>query len=188
MALVPFGKYKDRPVEDMLADGDYMAWLEAQPWFRDRFGHLLAGRDADAASRTPVHNRLQTLFLERPYRRAFIAAAGSLLASPDFHPAHCAVIFERSERYGGGSRHADVWFQEFTPLGDGFVQLEVWLEIKPVVADDYPAVIRQMRRNGSEYLFVDRYTGDGATEAQFVAMFRAGNLTVVFKRDVDALL
>lgn len=25
---------------DMLADTDYMSWLEAQPWFRQRFAHL----------------------------------------------------------------------------------------------------------------------------------------------------
>ena len=80
---VPFGKYKGRPVADMLADAEYMAWLEAQPWFRERFARLLANRDADAAGRTPVHNRLQALFLEPEYCGAFVECAGI----PDFEEA-----------------------------------------------------------------------------------------------------
>lgn len=62
------------------------------------------------------------------------------------------------------------------------------IEIKPTVADEYPAVLRQMNRNRSRYLFVERYQGDGATEEQFVAMFAASGKGVVFKRDVDAAL
>ena len=76
MTIVPFGKYKDRPVEDMLADADYMTWLEAQPWFRDRFGHLLPQDMRDDIQATPTHNKLQVLFLNSAYCIAFARAAG----------------------------------------------------------------------------------------------------------------
>lgn len=61
------------------------------------------------------------------------------------------------------------------------------IEIKPTVADEYPAVLRQMNRNKCDFLFLERYTGEGATEAQFIAIFRASGKRVVFKRDVDMI-
>ena len=50
---VPFGKYKGRPVEDLWADTEYLAWLEAQPWFRERYAGLLRERDREAATSAP---------------------------------------------------------------------------------------------------------------------------------------
>jgi uncharacterized protein (DUF3820 family) len=40
------------------------------------------------------------------------------------------------------------------------------IEIKPSVGDDYPAVLRQMRASRSDVLFLERYTGTGATREQ----------------------
>lgn len=282
---VLFGKYRGRPVEEMLSDGQYMAWLEAQPWFRERFGHLRTAKDQDAMDRTPVHNKLQTLFLDEPYQAAFAHAAigtwfaevrekaendklldlrsietlkekalknierlqpkaveqdgGSLqnlsarlrlmdAASSakriaemqeqiNAWPAICAAIesaavqFEshvKFEHRGADVflwvdasiakiRHAqsETWHNLPIDIGSPVVvgsqiigRLQLRIEIKPTVADEYPAVLRQMNRNKSEFLFVERYQGEGATEAQFVAMFAASGKRVVFKRDVDALL
>jgi hypothetical protein len=66
------------------------------------------------------------------------------------------------------------------------VELGLPIEIKPTVADEYPAVLRQMLRNQSRYLFVGSYEGEGATKDQFVRIFAASGKTVVFKADVDA--
>lgn len=180
---VPFGKYKGRPVEDMLADADYMAWLEAQPWFRERFASLLSRRDADAESRTPVHNRLQALFLSESYQKAFVSVVGG-----KFYP-ETRVQFE----YSGYRVHADVFLQAGVMSRDdsgNYFDPKWWamIEIKPTVADEYPAVLRQMKRNQSRFLFVERYEGAGVTEAQFVQIFAASDQRVVFKRDVDAEL
>lgn len=65
---------------------------------------------------------------------------------------------------------------------------EATIEIKPTVADEYPAVLRQMKRDKSQYLFVGEYRGVGATRDQFVATFAASGITVVWKVDVDAAL
>lgn len=61
------------------------------------------------------------------------------------------------------------------------------IELKPEVGDDYPAVLRQMRANKSEILFLERYTGIGATEDQFVKTFALSGFKVVFRREVDAV-
>lgn len=66
----------------------------------------------------------------------------------------------------------------------GCWQINLSIEIKPSVGDDYPAVLRQMRTNRSDCLFVETYTGTGATEAQFVATLFNSGIKVVFRRDL----
>lgn len=58
------------------------------------------------------------------------------------------------------------------------------VELKPVVGDDYPAVLRQMKANRSDVLFVGAYTGIGASEAQFIKTFATADKRVIFARDV----
>jgi len=69
---------------------------------------------------------------------------------------------------------------------DACYTLELRIEIKPVVGDDYPAVLRQMRVNQSQVLFVGQYTGAGATEEQFVKTFAAAGKRVIFAREVES--
>lgn len=54
------------------------------------------------------------------------------------------------------------------------------IEIKPTVGDDYPAVLRQMRANHCEILFLEEYTGIGASQDQFIKTFREAKKRVVF--------
>lgn len=75
------------------------------------------------------------------------------------------------------------------------------VEIKPDVGDDYPAVLRQINRLTPferrdiprewpiclEYriLFLERYTGTGATLDQFIAIFKVAGIAVVFRHHVE---
>jgi len=61
----------------------------------------------------------------------------------------------------------------------------VFYELKPVVGDDYPAILRQMKRAESDVLFVGAYTGQGATEEQFVQTMAIAGIRVVFAREVE---
>jgi hypothetical protein len=72
---------------------------------------------------------------------------------------------------------------------DGVINLRpIRVEIKPVVGDDYPAVLRQMKRNGSKYLLVREYNGVGATRQQFVDTFKTADIKVVFLDEVNAAI
>lgn len=253
MSTVPFGKYKGRPVEDMLADADYMGWLEAQPWFRERFSHL-ARRDSDALQRTPDHNRLQALFTNDDYCMAFCRAARPELleeANEVCREGRSAIFLKCLEDFQyfnkcaseqaegmpeeGWGDHRDKeisrykkraedcrafpasirdsypqWFLEgrmfeaqnidvqFTcglwwwtkesyslTRTKEFKSLSFHIEIKPVMADDYPVVLRQMLRNRSDYLFLGSYDGQGATYAQLIKMFAASAKRIVLKASVD---
>jgi uncharacterized protein (DUF3820 family) len=54
------------------------------------------------------------------------------------------------------------------------------IEIKPVVGDDYPAILRQMKRTGANILFVGTYSGVGATQDEFVATMATAGIRTVF--------
>jgi hypothetical protein len=59
------------------------------------------------------------------------------------------------------------------------------IEIKPVIGDDYPAVLRQMKRIGANVLFVGEYRGQGASEDQFIKTMVIAGIRVVFARELD---
>jgi hypothetical protein len=58
------------------------------------------------------------------------------------------------------------------------------VELKPVVSDDYPSVLRQMKANGCTILLTRDYTGVGATREQFLAFFRTAGITVIFLNEI----
>src|SRR5262249_17313311 len=64
------------------------------------------------------------------------------------------------------------------PLSDRFGPFHI--ELKPVIGDDYPAVLRQMKRTKADVLVVGEYTGAGATREQFVKTMTTEGIRVVF--------
>jgi hypothetical protein len=65
--IVPFGKYRGKPIEELLADRSYCDWMLAQPGIREKWSEFVVvvvnGGSAPDAS-TPQHNKLQTMFLD----------------------------------------------------------------------------------------------------------------------------
>src|SRR6266699_159773 len=72
--IVPFGKYKGKPVEVLAQDREYCDWLASQDWFRSRFTaiHTLIVNNFGEPSETPEHNALQALFTEEEWTRRFV--------------------------------------------------------------------------------------------------------------------
>jgi hypothetical protein len=78
--IVPFGKYKNQPIELMLADQNYLEWIAGQPGLMA----MLQGRypalfnvitvGAPQTDDTPEHNKLQAMFLDPAFQHAFIGA------------------------------------------------------------------------------------------------------------------
>lgn len=75
--IIPFGKYKGKPIEALTQDREYVDWLTAQPWFRERFANFytLIVNQTGEPSETPEHNKLQTLFLGAAFRCGFLQFA-----------------------------------------------------------------------------------------------------------------
>jgi hypothetical protein len=80
-SIVPFGKYKDHPVDVLLADSGYLEWIIGQPglmrMLESRYPVIfnLITVGAPATDDTPEHNALQARFLEREFQLAFIETA-----------------------------------------------------------------------------------------------------------------
>ena len=64
--VVPFGKYRGQPLESLAGDRQYLDWLTAQPWFRDRYPaiYTVVVNNFKPPEDTPEHNALQALFLD----------------------------------------------------------------------------------------------------------------------------
>lgn len=59
------------------------------------------------------------------------------------------------------------------------------LELKPSVGDDYPTVLREMKRLREDVLVVGQYTGRGIGEPQMRQMFNASGILVVFVQEIE---
>jgi len=69
--------------------------------------------------------------------------------------------------------------------GEGSYTREVGLEIKPTLGDDYPSVMRQMKRLDAWCLVIGTYTGRGISEPQMRAMFGSSGIRVVFLQEIE---
>ena len=71
--LIPFGKYKGKPVEILANDKEYTNWLLAQSWFKE--GNLtlynVIINNFREPENTPEHNKMQIKFLNLEYRLKF---------------------------------------------------------------------------------------------------------------------
>lgn len=59
------------------------------------------------------------------------------------------------------------------------------VEVKPIVGDDYPAILRAMKAVGARQLLVGEYTGAGATWGELVRVFELSGRTAVLLADVE---
>jgi Putative quorum-sensing-regulated virulence factor len=196
---MPFGQYKHMTIAEMLKhDPDYAAWLYENGWVREKFKRLYATLHEAMleGTATPDHNALQTLFLDPGYREAFILhtcpgliydAVGAMKPGAGGFRLESVVKFESNSV----ALNADVEIRWRCAMGDPELTIlhgRQDVEVKPTVGDDYPCILRRMAPPsgvGADYLFVDQYTGKGATEEQFVRIFQLSGKIVVWKRDVD---
>jgi uncharacterized protein (DUF3820 family) len=171
----PFGKYKGQPIEDVLADESYCAWLDMQSWFREKFGSVnaLRGKLMPETKTSSVdkessleHNKLQALFLDNRFSlkvaRNIDPTATSATAS--FEDKGIDVLLSyRYPEWGdacpwhaldthcdkGCSRNYEFIddVTDFCHYGNIKYSLErkVGIELKPTVGDDAPNVLRQMK-------------------------------------------
>ena len=77
LEMVPFGRYKDKPVEALIQDEQYCEWLITQDWFREKYTgiHTLVVNQFGTPAETPEHNALQARFLDQNWVKAFVVAA-----------------------------------------------------------------------------------------------------------------
>lgn len=131
--IVPIGKYKGQPLEVLMADGKYSEWLLAQAWFLDRYADLAQllrmGRLAEPQD-TPEHNAMVAGLIDQRDGMEWLASFD--------------VPAELLDELFSSGMH-----QELEPKGgDLLVRIQgrpMLVEVKPLIGDDYPSVIRQVK-------------------------------------------
>lgn len=77
LPIVPFGKYKDKSVLDLLADEKYVEWLKQQSWFSNQkqIYNIVVHQTIPTTnnSKTPEHNKLQNLFLDKSNQQKLLS-------------------------------------------------------------------------------------------------------------------
>ena len=77
LPIVPFGKYKGQPITTLINDTKYLEWCKQQEWFQ-KFPivyNICVNQTITSTnqnSKTPEHNKLQNLFLEKKNIEKFL--------------------------------------------------------------------------------------------------------------------
>jgi len=173
LPVVPFGKYKGQPITSLLSDVTYFEWCKKQPWFNDKYSiicnlNVNQSIQPNQNSRTPDHNRLQNLFLERENIERILKytikepSKDNITISQDG-----STIFEGKHNWDliiedyswwiwcgcdetqdcGGCEAYEKYRKKYNipDSGDDLICDVLYCEIKPLLGDDYPCVLRKMK-------------------------------------------
>jgi hypothetical protein len=271
---IPFGKYKDQPVEILLTDPDYVTWLRATMGEKLKNQYPLVLNYIVAhygePSRTPDHNALQNRFLKREFQiqfalavtpgmtnwvrlegldlnalfenefakreadavkfaqnqySAFPSMANKIEAAVDEARARIQknktawrergrlVIYTGTPHDGVLENPVEVRGLRFEESGADVVYgvghswslvakskhsggqgdvvagceeaIGITVQIKPVLGDDYPAVLRAMKAVKTKFLLVRDYTGVGATWDEVKQVFALDAIRAVLLEEVE---
>jgi len=253
--LVPFGKYKNQPVEVLASDPEYVNWILSQQNLKTRYPDFVSIiiNNFQEPSETPEHNAMQIKFINADYRLKFALCSRNIdieklhdvslkvtesirkyvdeknyyldFSLPGDKDAKSSEEIEKEKseqrkiKYselveklkGIQFKVGDVGFEqdgtdvcfsseidtvghiEYSEPDESVMALVMknlsyqhhQVEIKPVVSDDFPAVLRQMRLSGANTLLLTKYTGAGATEQDFIEYFKSQRIRVIFEREIE---
>lgn len=213
LPLVPFGKYKHKPVTALLADYNYLTWCKKQEWFKKYtlIHNICVHQTITAASsehsKPPEHNQMQNLFLDtNNVSKLIVEMEGS---------ERCTRAFCRDVEFDGmfnwdvilpdlsyNACTCDLTLDKTTTCtcGGRIVRSlpDVYLRITPCLGNDYPAVLRKMKlqialtdnatrftcENNIFVLLVKHFKCVSATKEQLVDIFLQSRVRVLFLNDV----
>ena len=171
LPLVPFGKYKGQPITTLLNDTKYLEWCKQQEWFQ-KFpiiynicvNQTIISNNQN--SKTPEHNKLQNLFLEKENVEKMlkkIFADFRFKKNIDYYNA--TIEFEAL--YNWDVSITNIGYNKSKckcdwelkgddsdcDCGEGYEDGDdneyncsnIFIEIKPCLGDDYPSVLRKMK-------------------------------------------
>jgi len=169
LPLVPFGKYKGQPITTLLNDAKYLDWCKQQEWFQ-KFPivyNICVNQTIttnNQNSKTPEHNKLQNLFLEDEnvekllrfiykklkyrknvsYSSARCEFEGSfnwdiIINDLSFTKLQCKCNWDEKEE----NDRCNCKYEDNDDYEYGLSN--IFIEIKPLLGDDYPCVLRKMK-------------------------------------------
>jgi hypothetical protein len=157
MPTVPFGKHKGKPVTDLLNDVPYLEWCKQQEWFKKYqiVYNICVNQtiiNGNQNSKTPEHNKLQNMFLEKqnilriwntfviPFNFTGHKPLNLISHKTEFEGKFnwdCVIKLHYNSQCLRGKRCCSDQFSTDS--------IDVFIEIKTLLGDDYPCVLRKMK-------------------------------------------
>lgn len=126
--IVPFGKYKGKPLEILQSDPKYCEWLTAQDWFRENHASVyqLIINNFCEPTETPEHNRLQAMFLNN-------TLCLQLLRALSWEPLSKNTMIDKVQKKLNEARTQlaaalDHYYNRKKDLNDNILEIESFLE------------------------------------------------------------
>lgn len=198
--LVPFGKYKGQPVDQLRNDRGYCEWLVSQPWFASRFKsiHTLIINNFSEASETPEHNAMQMRFLDNQYLVSVLFSACPKLFETAVVDGKLIAGFRVTKEFEtsqGWDVAAQCMWGSNRPENIGKVPAynshRFCLELKPVIGDDFPKILRDVKQRRTnlyesvkKIVVADSIAASGATQDQIRAMYQNSGIVMITASDV----
>ncbi len=214
--VLKFGKHKGQPIEEVLAiDPQYIEWLKAKPWFQEKnptLYNIVVNNVVNSAepADTPEHNSYQVRFIDAGYTTAFVRhlfpqASTPFVIKTEFEVSGADVMIRvcnaaMDKHTQEWSLWLEDWYNSTKPgkppqprCPPDAISKKLFVEIKPVVGDDYPAILRQIKQymrvlydweQPSFILLIGQYCGVGATTDQMVKTFEASGIRVAFAENI----
>ena len=179
LPLVTFGKYKGKPISELIADTPYIEWCKQQEWFKKYpviynicVNNTITSKQS---SKTPEHNKLQNIFLEGKHIVSFLKYVYNIHMSWFKYKEQ---LFMRLDNEIINSKLGHAEFEgiyNWDVIIDGenicyckhklkcecskgcsdecfydndgrdYTVHSTYIEIKPLVGDDYPEILRKMK-------------------------------------------
>lgn len=186
--IIPFGKYKGQPVDVLMNDRPYLEWLQGQEWFTSRYQSIntLIINNFREPTETPEHNKLQALFLDDNFLHQFIAHLKDKYSDQFSYEVEKSntdqtwVKRQYNDMDWRALRNAKIAFEE--KGADVVWGRDLTIEIKSVLSHDYPAVLRQMKNQGCNVLFIESFSAEGLTIEQVRKIFYP--ILIILKTDL----
>ena len=169
LPLVPFGRYKGQPITELMKDTNYLEWCKQQEWIQKYplVYNICVNQTITTTnpnSKTPEHNKLQNMFLENKnvekllrliykknkyrknvsYSSARCEFEGSfnwdvIIDSLSFTKLQCKCNWDEKEE----DDTCDCKYEDNDDYE--YALSNIYIEIKPLMGDDYPCVLRKMK-------------------------------------------
>jgi hypothetical protein len=167
LPVVTFGKYKGRPVTELMADTSYLEWCKKQDFFKDKKEYNIIVNQfisTTTDSKTPEHNKLQNLFLDSDFQYIFLNKLSSFRLQHEL----LVKLYESEEyiKYFGNQR-----FKEKIKIEPVFETEYNW-DIKLTIEDDYTDKINV----NEEFCIEDRVKNEKDAEI-IVKMCKESNMS-----------
>ena len=178
--IVPFGKYKGKPIDVLAQDYEYCDWLLQQGWLQEKYGNVytIIVNNFGEPTETPEHNKMQYECMKKENVIQIIRLLGKYKnvriteVEPEVHGSDLCIKFQHKVY----DDELDDYFNSYE---------EILVELKPCVGDDYPSILRQMKVNRERFISKDKYVnpfcllvygkydGIGITEEEFRDFFKS---------------